>query len=111
MASAFKKDEIGDYIEADPGSDLDYSVTTWLEGLSFVSATWVITPNVAGSPYNESVNVAPVTIDGVQYAVGKVASAWIKGLTAGVEYLVEVKAVFTGNRKDERSFRIRCRNL
>jgi hypothetical protein len=109
MASAFQTDEHGPYVEVDPGADIDYSVTCWVEGLFFTDGTWEIVPNVAGVPYNAQINASPVTIDGVTYAAGKVASAWIKDLQIGVEYVVTLHATFTGGRKDDRSFRMKCR--
>ena len=109
MPTAFLQDEFGAYIEADPGADIDYSVTCWVEGLIFTAATWEIVPTVASVPYNSQINAAPVTIDGVTYAIGKVASAWIKDLIAGVQYSVTVHATFTGGRKDDRTFRIKCK--
>lgn len=110
MPTIFKEDDLGPYVEADPDSDLDYSITTWLEGLIFLSAVWTIIPDVAGSIHDQSINVGPVTIDGKPYAIGEVASAWIKGLTAGQEYKIRIRGTFTGNRIDDRTFRIKCIN-
>lgn len=110
MPTAFLTDEHGDYVEADPDSDLDYSITSWLEGLNFVTAVWTITPAITAVPYDPTINVAPVTIGGVVYAAGKVATAWIKNLAAGQEYKVNVRGTFTNNRIDDYSFRIRCKN-
>lgn len=108
MTTAFKTDDLGPYVEADPNSDLDYSITCWLEGVSFESLNWIISPEVPGVPYNPQINAAPVEIDGVSYSAGKVASCWIKGLQEGLEYLVTLQATFTGGRKDDRSFRVKC---
>ena len=111
MTSAFIQDELGALIYADPESDLDYSITSWLEGLIFLSAAWSISPTGSGEViYNDSINVGDVVIDGVTYAAGKVASTWIKGLNEGVEYTVTLHATFTGNRIDDRTFRIRCKS-
>lgn len=111
MPSAFKLGKDGKpYVEADPGSDLDYSLPSWLEGVAYNGLpTWTITPAVAGVPYNRSLNTEQVEIDGVTYEVNFVATAWIKDLVAGQTYLVNVAANFVGGRKDERSFNIVCK--
>lgn len=111
MPSAFKVDLAGPYIDADPGSDLDYSVSSWLEGLLFTAVIWSISPAVVNVPYNDQINASPVVIDGRTYAPGQIASAWIKDLQPGVTYEVNLAATFTGGRKDQRTFRIVCKQL
>lgn len=111
MPSRFKVDLNGPYIDADPGSDADYSVSSWLEGLNFTAVDFSILPVVPGVPYNEVINIDPVVIDGRTYAPGQIASAWIKNLQPGVTYTVNVAGTFTGGRKDERSFRMVCKEL
>lgn len=113
MPSAFKLGKDGKpFVEADPGSDLDYSLPSWLDGLAYSGLpTWTISPPVTGIPYNRSLNASPVTIDGVLYEANFVATAWIKDLAAGQTYTVNVAATFAGGRKDERSFKIVCKEL
>jgi hypothetical protein len=110
MPSAFKLGSDGTpYVLADPGSDLDYSVTSWLEGLAFIDVDWSVEPALAGgSVYGDSLNAAPVIIDGVEYAIGYVASVFIKNMVAGQTYSVKASATFEGSRKDERTFLIQC---
>ena len=97
---------------ADPGSELDYSVSSWLEGLLFIEPTdWTIEPAVPGVPYSKGINPAPVVIDQVTYQAGQIAFAWVKDLQPGIEYTVTVKGTFTGGRKDERSFILQCQQL
>lgn len=108
MPSAFKTDEFGPYIEADPESELDYSITTWLEDLLFTAIDWELSPPVAGALYQPLINTNPLVVDGKLYSIGQVASTWIKDLQAGQEYVVTLHATFTGDRKDDRSFRIKC---
>lgn len=110
MPTAFKSDDLGPYIDADPDSDLEYSITCWLEGVIFTNLSWSISPAVTNVPYNPQINPAPVVIDGVTYNTGKIASCWIKSLEAGKEYVVTLHATFSGNRIDDRSFRIKCLN-
>jgi hypothetical protein len=108
MPSVFQQDDLGYWAKADPDSELDYSVVSWLEGLLFLDVAWSIAPAVAGVPYDEFINPVPVTIDGVEYAAGQVAGVWVKDLTVGVVYTLTAHATFTGNRIDDRSFRLRC---
>jgi len=110
MPSSFLVDDLGNYVLADPQSDLDYSITCWIEGVIFVSAIWTITP-AGPTVHDPSINGSPVTIDGIQYATGKVATAWITGLELGKEYVVTVEGTFSGGQVDQRSFRIRCQQL
>lgn len=96
-------------IECDPDSDLDYAITSWLEGMDFLSVVFAIDPT-GPVIYNSQVNDAPMTIDGVDYAIGKLAMAWIRGpFTAGATYRVTISGTFTGNRKDDRSFLLKCK--
>lgn len=110
MPSAFQVDHNGRrFIVADPDSDLDYSVSSWLEGLVFTAAEWSIEPVVAGALHSQSINGAPVVIDGVTWQAGELATTWIKSLAAGQDYDVKLRATFTGSRIDERTFRVLCR--
>lgn len=111
MPTAFFRNENGeDVVLADPDSDLDYSVSTWLEGLLFIAGTsWLVSP-AGPTLYNPQINITTITVDGVPYVAGKIASTWIKDLVAGKRYKVTLKGTFTGNRKDDRSFFIECRN-
>ena len=108
MSSAFLLDADGPWAKADPDSELDYSIVSWLEGLLFTAVTWSISPPVAGVPYDDFINVAPVVIDGKTYIIGQVAGTWVKDLVAGTTYTLTAHATFTGNRIDDRSFRLRC---
>jgi len=108
MSSAFLHDELGPYILADPVSDLDYSVTSWIDGLTFSNVVWELLPVVAGALHDPSINVAPVVLDGFTYAIGEVATTWVKNLVAGTTYNLTAHATFNGNRVDDRSFRIKC---
>lgn len=109
MPSQFVKNDLGeDLIDVDPHSDQDYSITSWMEGLIFTAIDWEVAPT-GPVLYNSQINAAPLTIGGVVYAIGKVASIWIKTLEAGKEYRVTLKATFTGNRKDDKSFILKCR--
>lgn len=110
MATAFFLDPTGTpTVYADPGTDIDYAVACWLADVIFTNVVWTMLPVLAPSPYNQQINPAPVTIDGKLYDTGKVASAWVKNLVAGQSYVVNLAATFTGGRKDERSFKIVCK--
>jgi hypothetical protein len=110
MPSAFRIDKDGvPIIDADPDSELDYSITSWLEGLLFTGVDWELSPEVADVPYNDSINADAVTIDGVEYAAGEVATVWLKDLSAGQTYTLRCRATFTGSRIDDRTIKIRCR--
>jgi hypothetical protein len=97
------------FVYADPDSDMDYSISCWVAGVIFTNVVWSISPNVVGALYNQTINNAPVTIDGVDYASGKIATSWIKGLTSGIDYTVTVHATFSGGQVDDRSFIVKCR--
>ena len=112
MPSLFKLDrKKRAVVPADPGSDLDYSVNSWLEGLLFTDAEWSIEPPVAGGLHTPSINSNPVVIDGVTYQPGELATIWITNLVDGQDYVVTVHGTFAGNRIDERSFTVQCRQL
>jgi len=111
MPSQFIKNDLGeDMVVVDPDSDVDYTISCWMEGLFYTAIDWQISPSVGPVIYNFQINGAPVTINGVTYAAGKLASLWIKTLADGQEYRVTLKATFTGNRKDDKSFIIQCRH-
>ena len=112
MPSLFKLDRTKrPVVPADPASDLDYSVSSWLEGLLFTDAVWSIEPAVTDGLHAPSINLNPVVIDGVTYQPGELAITWIKNLAAGTDYVVTLRGTFTGNRIDERSFTVQCRQL
>jgi hypothetical protein len=111
MPSDFRIDKDGvPIVDADPNSDLDYSVSSWLEGLLFTAVDWVVTPDDGNvEVYNSQINAAPVVIDGVTYAIGQLASTWIRGMVVGTTYEIRLRGTFTGNRIDDRTFRVRCK--
>lgn len=106
MKSEFKRDKDGFYALHDPGADIDYSWPSWIEGATFVSVTWSITGS--GTLHGAQINSAPVSVGGVDYAAGEVASVFVTGLTAGITYTVTARATFSGAQVDERSFRLVC---
>lgn len=112
MPSIFKRDASGLYAYHDPAGDLIYGVESWLEDLTFTSADWAITD--AGSPspslHGKQINGVAVTVGGVTYAAGLIASTYITGLTVGQTYTVVINAVFSSGERDRRSFRLICRN-
>ena len=108
MPTAFLHDSLGPFVRADPASDLDYSVTVWLKGLIFTAVTWELSPPVTGALHSPSINAAPVIIDGFTYAIGEVATTFVKNLVAGNTYTLTAHATLTGGRLDDRSFRLKC---
>lgn len=112
MTSIFKRNQDGLYAYHDPAGDLIYGVASWIEGQTFVSAQWSITD--AGSPspnlHSGQINGATVTVDDVDYAAGEIASIWITGLTLNQTYTVRVNGLFSSGERDQRSFRLICRN-
>jgi len=109
MSSAFLEDTYGPYIEVDPDSDLDYSLTCWIEGVVFTAIAWELSPDIIGAVYNSQINNSPVVIDGISYDTGKVATAFVKTLVPGVTYILTLHATFTAGRKDDRSIRLICK--
>jgi hypothetical protein len=106
--SAYKRDSLGYYVEADPASDLDYALVCWQDGQTFSAVAWSIA--LGGAVLHDpAVNSSPVTIDGVTYAVGMVATVWVKQMSVGQIYTVTCNATFSGGGRDERSFRIVCK--
>lgn len=110
MSSIFRLGDDGYYANADPNSDLDYGITCWMEGETFSSASWSISPSGSPGPvlHDSEINAAAVTIDGTEYAIGKVASVWVSGPIAGETYTVTLEAVFSGGGRDRRSFQLIC---
>ena len=111
MPSIFQRNAAGFWAYADPDSDIDYGVTCWAEDETFASATWEIDPGGSPGPalHDDTINAAPVTIEGETYAIGKVASVWVSGMTAGQTYTITLHAVFSGGGRDDRSFQLICR--
>lgn len=111
MPSIFNRGQDGFWAYADPDSDIDYGLTCWAENETFTDVDWEITD--AGSPtpslHDEAINAAPVTIEGTEYGIGKVASVWITNLTAGQTYTVTAHATLSGGGRDDRSFQLICR--
>lgn len=112
MPTAFQTDKNGRAIVvADPSSDLDYSISSWLEAAVFTAAAWTITPNVPGALHDPGINASPVVVDGVSYAAGMLATTWIDAslLAIGTEYRVNLHGTFTAGREDDRSFIVRLK--
>jgi hypothetical protein len=79
----------------------------WLDtGDTIASADWTC-PSSGITIAGETINVAPLQLDGVSYAAGEVASAQLSGVTAND--LVEVVCTVTTNaaRIDPRSIWIK----
>lgn len=112
MPSIFRRDSsTGDYFAYhDPNADLIYGITTWIDGRIFVSGSWDISP--AGSPaasvHDSSINSIAVTIDGVVYAAGEVATVWATGLAEGVTYELRLHATFDDGQIDDRTVTLIC---
>lgn len=107
MTTLFKRDVNGFYAYQDPDADLDYSVSSWIEGATFVTVNWTITGT--GSVHSAQINSQAVTVDEVDYDVGELASVFVSSLTAGETYTVNAHATFSGGQTDDRSFRLICR--
>lgn len=112
MASQFKRDSTGYYAYHDPEGDLRYGFTCWLADRSFSSASWAISGGGSPSPelHDAEINLVAMTIDGVSYAAGQVASVQARKLESGNTYTVTLHATFDDGQKDDRSFRLICQH-
>jgi hypothetical protein len=82
----------------DPDAVLDYGLdwSKWLtSGDDLDSATWTIPDGLT---------------EDTSAIVGKVATVWIRGGTAGESYLLTCHVVTTGGREDDRSIQLVCRD-
>lgn len=111
--TAFRRDALGDWIFADPDSDLDYGIALkdWLAtGETIASAVWTVPVGV--TKHDEFINVTPI-VDacGVTHPAGTVALVFLRPSAAVVGQDYEIRCRFTTTstppRVDDRSFRLR----
>lgn len=114
MPSIFRRNRAGNYFAYhDPGADVIYGITTWIEGRLFSSLAWRITDTGSPSPelHDSAINAVAMVLDGVTYAAGEVATVWARGLSVGVTYTLTLRATFDDGQIDERSVSLICQDL
>ena len=106
MPTAFRFDADGAWIQKDPADALDYALpwADWLAGDTLQTVTWTVPAGLTKD--SQSVNLAPVTVDGVEYAASTVATVWLSGGTPGEIYTITCRVVTAGGRTTERDFRV-----
>lgn len=101
--TGFRQDNIGSYIDKDPGATLVYSIdwTDWLESGDAIANSAMTTTTITGDP-------APLTIvsNGFQ-ANTDIAYAEISGGSAGNLYTITNTITTENGLIDRRAFRIR----
>lgn len=111
ISSAFRADSGGAvFVEADPDSVLDYSVSfaDWLGSDTISTATWSADPGITVT--GAAVNVGSITDrNGKVHPANTVATATLSGGSAGSSYQVRVRVVTAGGRTDDRTFEYRVR--
>lgn len=94
MATGFKFDVEGAYIEKDPNAKKDYQIdfSKWLAvGETIVSAVWTVAAGL--NKVSEAVAATSVTIE-------------LSGGTVDKNYLVNAHIVTSTGREDDKSFRV-----
>lgn len=112
MTSIFRRNMNGLFAYTDPAGNLIWSVASWIENATFVTARWLIDDVGSPSPAmtGPQINAATVTVDEVDYAAGEIASTFISGLSLGRDYVVTIDATFSTGERDVRRFTLYCRN-
>lgn len=110
MPSMFKRTGDAWVADAAAGSNARWGLTSWVEGATFSSVEWAVTPSgpTLASP---QINADPVVIDGRTYAAGRMASVKVSGMTAGTTYTVTATATLSNGDVDARSFKLAVKAL
>lgn len=114
MTSIFRRNKAGQFFAYhDPGADVIYGITTWIDGRTFSAVTWRITDTGSPSPelHDSAINGAAMVLDGVTYAAGEVATVWARGLSVGSSYTLTLRATFSDGQIDERSVTLICQEM